>query len=155
MQPRRRGGAENERGEIKMRFDEFRARHGEIEPELDALTERIIGACIEVHKWLGPGLTELLYQEALCHEFDLRGIRYEKQVKVPVVYKGKPIGETRIDVLVEGSVIVELKACDALNAVHRAQLICYLRLKNLELGLLVNFNVAILKDGLKRVILSL
>lgn len=62
-----------------MRFDEFRARHGEVEPELDALTERIIGAYIEVHKELGPGLTELLYQEALCHEFDLRGIRYENR----------------------------------------------------------------------------
>ena len=137
-----------------MRFEEFRARHGEVEPELDGLTERIIGACIAVHKELGPGLTELLYQDALCHEFDLCGIRYEKQVKVPVEYKSKSIGETRIDLLVEDTVIVELKSCEALNAVHRAQLICYLRVKNLKLGLLVNFNVAILKDGLKRVILS-
>jgi len=137
-----------------MRFDEFRARHGEVEPELDALTERIIGACIEVHKELGAGLTELLYQEALCHEFDLRGIRYEKQAKVPVVYKGKPIGETRIDLLVEDSIILELKACEGLNAIHRAQLICYLQLKKLKLGLLVNFNVLVLKDGLKRVVRS-
>jgi len=137
-----------------MRFDEFRARHGEVEPELDALTERIIGACIEVRKELGAGLTELLYQEALCHEFDLRGIRYEKQAKVPVVYKGKPIGETRIDLLVEDSIILELKACEGLNAIHRAQLICYLQLKKLKLGLLVNFNVLVLKDGLKRVVRS-
>jgi GxxExxY protein len=137
-----------------MRFDEFRARRGEVEPELDELTERIIGACIEVHKELGPGLNEMFYQEALCHEFDLRGIRYEKQVKVPVVYKGKTIGESRIDLLVEDLVIVELKSCEGLNAIHRAQLICYLRLKKLKLGLLVNFNVAVLKDGVKRVILS-
>ena len=115
-----------------MRFDEFRARHGEVEPEMDAVTERVIGACIEVHKELGPGLTELFYQEALCHEFDLRGIRYEKQVKVPVIYKGKVIGETRIDLLVEDSVVVELKVCESLNAVHRAQLICYLQLKKLR-----------------------
>lgn len=137
-----------------MRFDEFRARQGEVEPEMDAITERIIGACIEVHRVLGPGLTEILYQEALCHEFDLRGIHYQKQVAVPVVYKDKPIGQTRIDVLVEGCVVVELKACETLSPVHRAQLICYLRLKRVKVGLLVNFNVAILTDGLKRVVLS-
>ena len=137
-----------------MRFEEFRARHGEVEPALDATTEQIIGACIEVHKELGPGLTELFYQESLCHEFDLRGIRYEKQVKVPVIYKGKPIGETRVDLLVEDCVIVELKSCESLSAVHRAQLICYLQLKKLKVGLLVNFNVAVLKDGLKRVVLT-
>ena len=137
-----------------MRFGEFRAGQGEIEPELDAVTERIIGACIEVHKELGPGLTEALYQEALCHEFDLRGVRYQKQVTVPVTYKGKRIGETRVDLLVEDQVIVELKACEALNAVHRAQLICYLQLKELQVGLLVNFNVAVRKDGLKRVVRS-
>ena len=137
-----------------MRFDEFRAGQGEIEPDLDAVTERIIGACIEVHKELEPGLTEALYQEALCHEFDLRGVRYQKQVTVPVMYKGKRIGDTRVDLLVEDCVIVELKACEALNAVHRAQLICYLQLKQLHVGLLVNFNVAVLKDGLKRVVRS-
>jgi GxxExxY protein len=137
-----------------MRFDEFRAQHGEREPEIDSITDEILGASIEVHKELGPGLNELLYQEALCHEFDLRGLRYEKQLKVPVVYKGKAIGETRIDLLVEGCVIVELKACEGLNAVHRAQLICYLQLLKLKVGLLINFNVAILKDGVKRVVLS-
>ena len=122
-----------------MRFDEFRARHGEVEPELDALTERIIGACIEVHKELGAGLTELLYQEALCHEFDLRGIRYEKQAKVPVVYKGKPIGETRIDLLVEDSIILELKALGSIVSKHEAQTIHYLKATGCERGLLVNF----------------
>ncbi len=121
---------------------------------MDALTEQVIGACVEVHKELGPGLNELLYQEALCHEFNLRGIRYEKQVKVPVVYKGKTIGETRIDLVVENCLVLELKACESLNAVHRAQLLCYLQLKKLKVGLLVNFNVAILKDGLKRVVRS-
>jgi GxxExxY protein len=107
-----------------------------------------------VHKELGPGLTENLYEEAVCHELDLRGLRYERQVLVDVVYKGKSIGQNRIDLIIEGKLIVELKSCEALNAVHRAQLICYLKLRKLAVGLLVNFNVPILRDGIKRVVLS-
>jgi GxxExxY protein len=140
--------------EIWMTFREFRAARNEIDPEMDRLTESIIGACIEVHKELGPGLTENLYEEALCHELDLRKLSYERQVPAPVVYKGKPIGQTRMDLVVEARVIVELKSCESLTAVHRAQLICYLRIKGLTVGLLVNFNVAVLRDGVKRVVLS-
>ena len=125
----------------------------EVDPQL-TVTERVIGACIEVHRHLGPGLTEGLYESALCHELELRGIAYQRQVELPVVYKGKSIGKGFIDLLVEGKVIVELKACESLSAVHRAQLICYLQITNLRIGLLVNFNVAVLKDGVKRVIRS-
>jgi GxxExxY protein len=138
-----------------MQFDEFHAQNARSRYELrDELTERVIGAAIEVHRVLGPGLTEIMYEEALCHEFDLRGIPYQKQVSVDVFYKGKKIGQTRIDLLVENRLIVELKACDGLNQIHRAQCICYLRATRLQLALLVNFNVAVLKDGLKRIILS-
>jgi GxxExxY protein len=137
-----------------MSFEAFRRSHNESDPETDGLTELLIGAFIEVHKELGPGLTENLYEEAVCHELDLRGLRFERQVLVEVTYKGKPIGTNRIDLIVEGKVIVELKSCEALNPVHRAQLICYLKLKKLRVGLLVNFNVPILRDGVKRVVLT-
>jgi GxxExxY protein len=135
-----------------MDFAEFRAKKGESDPELDPLTESIIGACIEVHKELGPGLTENFYEEALCHELELRGIRYRRQVEVPVSYKGKILGKTRIDLVVHERVIVELKSCESLNPVHRAQCRCYLQILKLKVALLVNFNVAILADGVKRVV---
>lgn len=124
----------------------------ELGSEMDRITESVIGACIEVHRELGPGLNELIYEMALCREFDLRGIRYQRQIEIPVTYKDIMVGKGIIDPVVEGKVIVELKSCEALNTVHRAQLICYLKITGLELGLLVNFNVALLKDGLKRVI---
>jgi len=136
-----------------MKVENFRERKDPIESELDALTEAIIGACIEVHREFGPGLAEKHYEEALCYEFDLRGIQYARQVRVPVMYKGKEIGETLIDLVVEGKVVVELKACEALNTVHRAQTVCYLHLLKLRVGLLVNFNVAILVDGVKRIVI--
>jgi GxxExxY protein len=135
-----------------MKFDEFRAQKNEVDPEMDQLTEKIIGACIEVHRELGPGLTENFYEGALCREFDLRGITYQRQVPITVTYKGAEIGQTRVDLIVAGCVIVELKSCEALNSVHRAQLICYLQVTCLRVGLLVNFNVAILRDGIKRVV---
>src|SRR6188768_4275390 len=112
-----------------MSFDRFRKERNEIDPEMDRLTEMAIGAFIEVHRELGPGLTENLYEAAVCHELDLRGLKYERQVLVDVVYKGKSIGQNRIDLIIEGRLIVELKACESLNAIHRAQLICYLKLK--------------------------
>jgi GxxExxY protein len=137
-----------------MSFQDFRRERGEVDSEMDHLTETVIGAFVEVHKELGPGLTENLYEAAVCHEFDLRGLKYERQVLVDVTYKGKPIGQNRIDLIVEGKVIVELKACESLSPVHRAQSICYLKLKKLRVGLLVNFNVPILRDGIKRVVLT-
>ena len=120
----------------------------------DELSGKVLGAAIEVHRVLGPGLTESMYEEALCHELDLLGIQYERQLPVAVMYKGKKIGDTRLDLLIEGQLIVDLKACDGLTPVHRAQMICYLHVTGHRVGLLINFNVAILKDGIRRVILS-
>jgi GxxExxY protein len=136
-----------------MRVDEFLARNDWPE-ERDPVTGRIIAAAIEVHRELGPGMTEAMYEEALALEFDLQGVLFARQVPVMVHYKGRPIGNTRLDFLVEGAVILELKACEALNLVHRAQCICYLRATGLRVALLINFNVPVLKDGIKRVILS-
>ena len=122
--------------------------------ERDELSDRVIGAAIEVHRQLGPGLTESLYEAALCHEFDLRTIPYLRQVPADVIYKGKMIGAMRIDLLVDDRLIVELKACDSLTSIHRAQCITYLRITGKTIALLINFNVGILKDGIKRVVLS-
>jgi GxxExxY protein len=137
-----------------MTFDQFRAAKGETDSVLDCLTESIIGACIEVHRELGPGLTENLYEEALCYEFELRGIHYQRQVPMPVTYKGKAIGRGIIDLIVDDRMIVELKCCESLNSIHRAQLTCYLHVTKIKVGLLINFNVPILHDGVKRVVLS-
>jgi GxxExxY protein len=136
-----------------MRFDEFHARNAKTEPT-NEVTEKIIGAAIEVHREMGPGLTEVMYEGALCREFDLRGIRYARQVPVAVSYKGVVVGEARIDLIVEGEVIVELKACDGLSSAHRSQCITYLRATGHQIALLINFNVPVLRDGIKRVILS-
>lgn len=131
----------------------FEQRRDAIAPELDQLTQEIIGACIEVHRELGPGLMEIMYKNAVSREFNLRGITFQKEVIMPVFYKGVRIGEGRLDLLVAGKVIVELKTCESLTSVHRAQLICYLRLMKLDVGLLINFNVGVLADGIKRVVI--
>ena len=136
-----------------MRFDEFHARDARPEPS-NEVTEAIIGAAIEVHREMGPGLTEVMYEGALCREFDLRGIRYTRQVPAAVSYKGVVVGEARIDLIVEGQVIVELKARDGLHPAHRSQCITYLRATGLEIALLINFNVPVLRDGIKRVVLT-
>jgi GxxExxY protein len=120
-------------------------------PELNAITNGIIGAAIEVHRQLGAGLMESLYENALAIEFRLRGISFTRQVPIAVAYKGEPIGETRLDVVVAGRVVVELKAVESLAAVHRAQMICYLKITKHKLGILINFNVPVLKDGIRRI----
>ncbi|MHB8157526.1 MAG: GxxExxY protein [Desulfocucumaceae bacterium] len=121
--------------------------------QLNAITEQIIGCAIEVHKNLGPGLLESIYEKALCCELDLRGIKHESQVMVPILYKGKMLGEHRLDLLVENEIIVEIKAVDRYEPVFNAQLLSYLKLTGKHLGLLVNFNVPALKNGIKRIIL--
>ncbi len=118
------------------------------------MSGKVLGAAIEVHRVLGPGLTEAMYEEALCHELDLRGIRYERQIPIAVMYKGREIGKTRLDLVVEGQLILDLKACDGITPVYRAQMICYLTVTGKRIGLIINFNVAVLKDGIRRVILS-
>ena len=118
----------------------------------DEMTEQIIGAAIEVHRLLGPGLLESIYEEALCVELELRGIAFERQVEIDVYYKGRAIKGQRIDLLVERTVIVEIKSVEAVGPVHRKQLLTYLRLTELRLGLLINFNVELIKHGIHRVI---
>ena len=121
--------------------------------KLNALTEKIIKCAMEVHKNLGPGLLESVYDKAMCYEIGNNGLRYQNQVVIPIIYKGNMLGEHRIDLLVENEIIVELKAVDRMDPVFKAQLLSYLRLTNKKLGLLINFNVPYLKDGIQRVIL--
>jgi GxxExxY protein len=118
------------------------------------LTEKIIGAAIDVHRSLGPGLLESIYEQCLAYELTLRGLQVERQIDVPVVYKERKFdGALRIDLIVNGSVIIELKSCERLAPVHEAQLLSYLRLSGRRVGLLINFNVARLKDGIIRRVL--
>ena len=132
------------------------AKNVKVEPDsrVDGLARSVIGAAIEVHRILGPGYLESVYEEALALEFSLRQIPFSRQKSVSVVYKGHSVGESRLDFLVGGCLIVELKAVDALAPIHQAQVISYLKATGLLLGLLINFNVPILKDGIRRVIVS-
>ena len=120
--------------------------------ELDVLANRVIGAAIEVHRLIGPGFTEAVYEEALCHELMLRSIPFSRQHAINLTYKGHPIGQGRLDILVDGQLILELKAVEMVLAIHKAQLHSYLKATNLKLGLLINFNVPLLKNGIKRII---
>jgi GxxExxY protein len=122
--------------------------------ELNRISGAVIGAAIEVHRVLGPGFLESVYEEALCEEFGLRQITFVRQARVDVRYKGRTIGQTRLDLVVEGAVVVELKAVDALIPVHTAQVLSYPKMRGLPLGLLINFNVTRLTAGVKRVILT-
>jgi len=123
-------------------------------PHLNELTHEIVGAAIEVHRHLGPGLLESSYRECLCHELLLRGISFQKEFQLPLAYKGVSLDcGYRVDVLVEEIVPVELKAVQALTPVHEAQLLTYLRLGGWNVGLLINFNVAVLKQGIRRRVL--
>jgi GxxExxY protein len=118
---------------------------------MSVLTGAVIGAAIEVHKTLGPGLLESAYEECLCRELDLREIPYERQRPLPVLYKGLRLDcGYRLDIVVDDAVILELKACEELLPVHDAQLLTYLKLTGLKVGLLINFNVPVLKDGIRR-----
>ena len=125
-----------------------------VEPDqaLDELAHAVIGAAIEVHRQLGPGLDEGLYHNGLCTESRLRQVPFGRHVEVPVLYKGEEIGKRKLDLLVGGRLVVELKAVEMLTPLHTAQLRTYLKITNLKLGLLINFNTRILKDGIKRVI---
>jgi GxxExxY protein len=125
-----------------------------IEPEqrVDELARAVIGAAIEVHRQLGPGFLESIYEEALCIELENRQIPFERQKEISVLYKGRPIGTQRIDLLVGELLIVELKAVEALAEIHKAQVISYLKATHLSLGLLINFNVPVLKNGIQRIV---
>jgi len=116
------------------------------------LSRRVIGAAIEVHRSLGPGLLESAYEKCLCRELSLQEVPFEKQQELPVEYKGEKLDcGYRLDILVDGRLIVELKAVDTVTNLHKAQLMTYLKLLDCELGLLINFNVPKLMNGVSRV----
>ena len=127
-----------------------------IEPceRLDWLAYAVIGAALEVHRRLGPGYLESVYEEAMSVELNLRGIPFERQKPVVVFYKGYEIGERRLDFLIDNDLVVELKAVDSLVPVHKAQVISYLKTTRCRLGVLINFNVPLIRDGVWRVVLS-
>jgi GxxExxY protein len=129
-------------------------RHGGIENEKDPRTAAIIGAAIEVHRQLGPGLLESAYEQCLCHELHLRGLPFRCQVNLPVSYKGLQLDcGYKIDVIVNDEVIVELKAVEKILPVHEAQLLTYLKLSGKKVGLLINFNSPLLTQGIIRRVL--
>ena len=120
------------------------------------LSRLIIGVAIEVHREVGPGLIEKPYEEAMCHELHLRGLKFLRQRKVPFVYKGVTLStDLRTDLIVEEKVIVDLKAKEVVTAVDKLKVLTYLRLLKLRLGLIMNFHVAVLKDGVYRVVNNL
>jgi len=120
--------------------------------EINKLTGEVIGAAIEVHRSLGPGLLESAYEECLCRELDLRKIAYERQKALAVEYKGVRLDcGYRLDVVVGDKLIVELKAVESLLPIHKAQLLTYLKLTGIKTGLIINFNVSALKDGIQRI----
>ena len=124
--------------------------------DLNQLSGKIIGAAIEVHKQLGPGLLEAAYETCLAHEMELSGLFVERQKALPLVYKDLKLAHGyRIDLVVERAVVVEIKAVDGLAPVHEAQVLTYLKLSGLHLGLLINFNVPMLKEGIKRFVMGL
>jgi len=124
-----------------------------INEELNKLSAKVIGCAIEVHKQLGPGLLESIYQNAMCVEFELNMINFHKELTIPVIYKGRKIGEHRIDLIVEDEIILELKCVNRNDPIFEAQLLSYLKLTGKRLGLLINFNTLLLKDGIKRLIM--
>ncbi|MEP6663500.1 MAG: GxxExxY protein [Verrucomicrobiota bacterium] len=121
--------------------------------ERDPLTEKVIGCAIEVHRHLGPGLLEITDESALCHEFKISGLDFRRQAAFPVLYKGTPVGEYRVDLLIAECLIVELKSVERIEPLFEAQLLAYLKISGCKRGLLLNFNSRLLKDGIKRFIL--
>ena len=126
----------------------------EPDEDLDRIASVLVGAAVEVHRHLGPGFLESVYERSLCVELGLRAITFQRQVPVAVEYKGHPVGDGRLDLLVEDRLIVELKAVEALEPIHGVQLRSYLKATGRSLGILINFNVPVLLRGVRRVILS-
>ena len=139
-----------ENPESDNRKNKFRCSHEEF--PLKEITKKIISCAIEVYSTLGPGLLESVYEEALAYELELREIRYARQKEIGLKYKGRNIGRHKIDFLVEDEVIVELKAVESINKIYEAQLLTYLKAMKKRVGLLLNFNVQRLKEGIKRLI---
>jgi len=122
--------------------------------KINDITDLIIGSAIEVHRALGPGMLESAYEECLSYELTRKGLSIKRQKATPVIYKEIKLDYGyRIDILVEDTVLIEIKAVDSINPVHEAQVLTYMKFSNVKVGLLINFNVAILKNGIKRFIL--
>jgi GxxExxY protein len=123
-----------------------------LDPKLSELSRIVVDCAYRVHSQLGPGLLESVYRECLVYEIVKRGLRVDVEIELPIVYDGKPLAsKLRLDLLIEGELIIELKAIESVLAVHKAQLLPYLRLSNKPLGLLINFNVPLIKDGICRI----
>lgn len=121
--------------------------------ELESLAHRVIGCCVRVHRELGPGLLESIYSQAVVIELEASHIQFELEKAIPVRYRDKLLCHQRLDLLVENQIVLELKSVERLDSIHLAQVLSYLRVAGVRLGLLVNFNVSILKNGIRRVIL--
>ena len=121
--------------------------------EVEELVTRVIGCCIAVHRALGPGLLESIYSRAICLELTAAGIPFDCEVEIPVSYRDELLCVQRLDIVADGQVVLEVKSVERLAPVHHAQLLSYLRVSKLKIGLLVNFNVPVLQDGLKRIVL--
>jgi len=121
--------------------------------DINQLSSQIIGAAIEVHKALGPGLLESAHEKCLCHELKLRGLWFENQKPLPLIFKGEKLDcGYQLDIVVENTIILELKSCEKIKPIHKAQLLTYLKLSGLKLGLLLNFNVPVMRDGIVRMV---
>jgi len=121
--------------------------------DINKLSSKIIGAAIEVHKTLGPGLLESAYEECLCHELNRNKLSFERQKALPVVYKGKRLDcGYKLDIVVENTIVLELKSCEQIEPIHKAQLLTYLKLSGLKVGLLLNFRVSVMRDGIVRIV---
>lgn len=122
-------------------------------PDIEDVMFKVIGAAIEVHRHLGPGFLESIYQRAMCLELDQRAIGFEKKKRVVIAYKGQPLHGQELDLVVESKVIVEVKAVSQLEEIHGSQLVSYLKATSLRAGLLINFNKPVLKAGIRRIVL--
>jgi len=130
-------------------------KHGEVDPETDRIAAIVVDAAFKVHSTLGPGLLESVYETFFAHELKLRGLNVKKQVVLPLTYEGMTLDAgLRLDLLVENRIVVEIKAVETILKVHQAQLKSYLKLSGYELGLLINFNVLLIKVGIQRIALS-
>ena len=122
--------------------------------QFDEISNKVIGFAIEVHRTLGPGLLESIYERCLCRELERSSIKFQRQMSLPIRYKGEDLDrDYRIDLVVENSLIVEIKSVEKLIPVHTAQMLTYLKISGIKTGLLINFNTAVLKDGLRRFML--
>ena len=126
----------------------------EPDAQLNELSNVVIGAAIEVHRYFGPGFLEQVYEDSTCVELSNREIPYQRQMSMKLDYKGHPVGQGRIDLIVDQKLLVELKAVDSLQPIHTAQVMSYLKATGLQLGLLINFNVPLLKKGIERIVLT-